>query len=108
MTTLAIQTWDADTPDIRVPVTNETTGAAEPLTGATVEAWAKRRGTSAAVVELSASITDAAGGIITVSIGAGDLDEGVYALQVRVTKSGEVQTVLDAIVTVKPSYEGGA
>ena len=96
---------DMDTPEIRVPVT-KSDGSVLSLSGATVEAWAKRHGQDA--IELTTTITDEAGGIITVSVGADDLDEGVYTLHVRVTKATETQTVVEAYIIVKVSIGGSA
>lgn len=102
---MTIQTYDMDTPNIRVPVTIEPGGGAFDLSGAAVEAWAKRHG--GGVVSLDATVTDAGGGIITVSVGANDLDRGTYTMQVRVTKAMEVQTVLEACLNVQCSISGG-
>lgn len=95
-----------DTPDIRVPV-KTSDGAVFPLdSGATVVAVAKRHGGEA--IALNATITDAGGGIITLSVGADDLDQGIYTLQVRVTKASKVQTVVEAYLNVKYSIPGAA
>lgn len=76
-------------------------GAAFDLTGASVEVLAKKHGME--TVALSASITDAPGGIITVTVTSDQLDNGVYTLQVRVTKAGQIQTVTEALIAVKLS-----
>lgn len=95
-----------DTPTIRVPV-KTSDGAVYKLDGdTTVVAVAKRHGRDA--VALTATITDADGGIITLSVGADDLHQGVYTLQVRVTKAGQVQTVVEAFLNVKYSIPGAA
>lgn len=101
-----LETRDMDTPTIRVPV-KTSGGEVFKLDGdTTVVAVAKRHGGGS--VDLVATITDADGGIITISVGSDDLDQGVYTLQVRVTKSGEVQTVVEAYLNVKYSIPGAA
>lgn len=72
------------------------------LSGATVVA--KAQATTGASVTLTATVTDAAAGEITISLPAATIAEGVYAVQARVTlPSGEAQTVTDARLTVQRS-----
>jgi hypothetical protein len=93
------RSWAADTLDISVPVTFEAGSAITALTGGTVVAHAARAGVAA--VDGVATIESASA--VRVLFEAGTLSAGVWQLQVRVTVSGVVQTIVDTAITISPS-----
>lgn len=93
------RSWAADTLDITVPVTFEAGAGITSLTGGTVVAHAAKAG--AVTVEGVATIEDT--NTVRVLFAAGTLSAGVYQLQVRVTVSGVVQTVVDEALTIQTS-----
>lgn len=92
--------WATDSFEAEVTVTVDPGGAAKNLTGATVATLAAGPG---GTVAGTATVTDAANGVIAISFDAGDLSAGIWRVQVRVTLSGEVQTVYDDTVQVRAS-----
>lgn len=93
-------TWAGDTLILGIPVTYSDTGEPVDLTGATVEGAAERAGR---IFMPIVTIDDAAEGLLRVQINRNELSPGPWRLQVRVTLSGEVQTVYDGTLSVHPS-----
>lgn len=79
-------------------------GSAESLTGATVNAAARKHGEQVNVTPTSQSVTDGAGGIVSVIFNPGLITSGVWTVQVQVTKvTGEVRTVAIRAITITDS-----
>ena len=91
---------DGDT--LSILVTVEESAVAKDLTGATVATSAKGAGSSNTIAG-TATLSNAAGGEVLVEYGAGDLSVGTWNVQLRVTLSGDIQTVYDDDVTVQTS-----
>src|SRR5690554_1418376 len=92
---------EADSLFVKVPVRIAPKNEALNLTGASVEAVAQRTGGEAK--SATATVTDAPGGIVTVSFAPDSLASAVYQLQVRATLGAEVQTVLATSIHVRQS-----
>ncbi|WP_406646886.1 hypothetical protein QEZ52_00355 [Aliisedimentitalea scapharcae] len=90
--------YGTDSLTIEVPVTES--GNAYDLTGCSIAAVCKN-GASAPIAGTT-QITNAAGGVFTVTYAAGTFQgaAGTYDLQCRVTNGAEVQTVLATTFTV--------
>ena len=97
-----ITTFEADTLKIRVPVTESPSGDVFPLSGATIDYAGLTDGLGNHVTA-TGTITDAASGIITVTVAADALESRRYNLQVRVSVAGETQTVLSQPILVNKS-----
>ena len=93
------KSWSTDTLDISVPVTFEAGAGITSLIGGSVVAHAARPG--AATVVGVATIEGAS--TVQVLFTAGSLSKGNWQLQVRVTVSGVVQTIVDETLTIQPS-----
>ena len=103
--------YAGDDVDLQIAVTDAATGNPKVLTGASVQ-WAMFRAYKGTVVltkdtDGGITITDAAGGILTISIGAADtldIRPDDYAHEVEVTDSGgNVSTVTTGHITLKAS-----
>lgn len=103
MTTI---TFPTDTLIISVPITREDDGLPLNLSAATVEAVAQRRGSTA--IDATASVTDAAGGVVQVSWDPETFSPAVYDWQLRVTIAGEVQTVVSDTILAQRSIRAPA
>lgn len=98
--TAPISIRSGDSLRITVPVTDQATGAALNLTSATCEAAAEYGATQ---VEATVTVTDAAGGIIRLDFAPGDLTDGIWTVQARVSIGVETQTVAARQVRVADS-----
>lgn len=98
--TAPIGITSGDSLRITVPVTDQATGAALNLTSATCEAAAEYGATQ---VEATVTVTDAAGGIMRLDFAPGDLTDGIWTVQARVTIGAETQTVAARQVRVAES-----
>ncbi len=78
--------------DLRLLVTVTSNGAAKDITGATVAAVARKGSTT---VTPTATIQDAAAGTVLISANEGQLGQGLWKVQLRVTLGDETQTVFD-------------
>lgn len=78
-----------DTHDVVFTVTDDA-GAAVDLSGATVRLLARRQGSGITVI-LGSSVTDPAGGEVTHAL-TGNLEIGVYDIEVESTLNGDVVT----------------
>jgi hypothetical protein len=96
-----VETFETDTVSIKVTIAREDTGAAFDLTDATFEAAASQRGKAAIAGDVT--VVDAEDGIVLVTWPAGTFNPATYSWQLRVTKSGEVQTVVSDQIAVEPS-----
>lgn len=83
------QVKHGDTHPIVIAVTSD--GAAVDLTGATVRVLARPVGSSATPTELAATITNAAGGILSHTL-TGTLAVGPWDVEIEVTVGGAVTT----------------
>lgn len=96
-----IESFERDT--LRIEVTVTDSGAAYDLTDATIVFLMQRpRGTA---VSGTVTVTDAAGGVFEAVYAAGTFAPGNYAYQARVTKAGDVDTVVHGNVLIKDSIE---
>ena len=100
MDTTINASWAGDDLRFVVNVTNTNDASVKNLTGATVEVKAKKGATTVAG---TATLTDAANGVITATFNNGDLTAGTWIIQVRATLSGDTQTVLSASHKVEVS-----
>ena len=98
---MTVQTFEADSVIITVPITREDTGAAVNLSGATLEAVAQRRGASP--IAATVTVTNEAGGICQVSFASETFDVATYDWQLRLTVAGEVQTVVSDTINARRS-----
>lgn len=99
---MTITIYETDSLEIAVNITNSGDGSALDLTGSTLEASAQYlQNTVAGAVAVVAAVS----GDIKVTFADGGFADnpGKYVMQVRVTKAGEVQTVVEEIIKVKPS-----
>ena len=77
-------------------------GAAKDLTGATIEASARRA--SVSVAADSAQVSDPAGGLARVGFHTGALSRGKWRLEVRIAHAGEVQSFTGTVVVGATSF----
>lgn len=100
-----IQTFESffkDDLTVVVPITFNPESSVQSVMGGIVEGLARRRVASAEVVEATvAEVVDAT--TVRASFAEETLPAGLYDLQIRVTVSGETQTVLNARLTVLES-----
>jgi len=93
-----------DDDNLTIEFTVTENGSAVDLTGATTVVTAKNA-SSGTLVTLSSAVSDGPGGAFTADITPGDLTAGVWTVQGKVTlASGEIQTPLDRILTVKQNH----
>ena len=103
-----ITTWQRDTFSVTVNVKDDN-GVLVNLAGATAQAWVKPKlGNQVDVPATQVSIVDAPNGKLLAVFSSGSLNFGGSRsldcdLQVVVTKSGEIQTVVDRSIIVKKS-----
>ena len=89
-------------PEIFLTLTNETTGAAINVSGASVSIAVKFRlaGATTTLSTIPCTKTDAANGIVSFDFGNGELvgiDPGMYEGEIAVTTGSDVQTVYDLL-----------
>ena len=77
-------------------------GGARDLTGATIEASARRA--SVSVAADSAQVSDPAGGLARVGFHTGALSRGKWRLEVRIAHAGEVQSFTGTVVVGATSF----
>lgn len=90
----------------QVTVTDNDTGAATDITGATIVAEAVKSNGEATQTEVSGTvaITNATGGVFTATFDAADFSVGKWILQSRVTLDSETQVVAEDHIQVEPSH----
>lgn len=86
---------------LEVPVTFDRGAAVSSLTGATIRASALKMNSDPGDVQDAA--TSITGNTVTCTWAPGALSAGSWRVQVKVTKSGQTQTVRQETITVKPS-----
>jgi hypothetical protein len=94
-----IKSWAADTLVIDVPVTFEAGAAISDLTGGAAIAVASHE--DGAIQNGAATVVGAA--LVRVVFTAGSLAAGIWNLQVRVTVSSVVRTLVDTDMSIAPS-----
>ncbi len=92
--------FEADSVAIEV-VVKDTAGAIVPLTGATVEAVARRK--NGASILIASQVLDAAAGTILLRLDRDQFRAGEHKIQVRVQIGQDAQTVIDEVLTIKSS-----
>ena len=95
---MTLSTYEAD--DFSLDITVMEGGSAKDIAGATVEALVSR---GSSTIAATASLADAANGIIRVRMDEDTLSFGLWSLQVRVTIGTETQTVYADEISVKKS-----
>ena len=87
-------------PQIKLTLTNESTGAAIDLTGGSVVMHFRAVGSTTVLFSRTLVVTDAVNGVALIAWQAGDLDQdaGIYEGEIEITLStGVIQTVYEAL-----------
>lgn len=87
-------------PQIKATLTRDDTGAAEDLTGATVNLHFRKKYTESLIFTLSGTITDATAGDVVFNFSGSqlDIDAGEYEGEIEVTSNSSViETVYEVI-----------
>ena len=97
---MTIKVYEGDNVTIEFTVTDEATGAAKDLTGATIVCRATRRGVNA---DATVTVTDAVNGKFQAVWSVSDLSPGMWKVQARITLGSDTRTVSDFPITVTDS-----
>jgi hypothetical protein len=98
---MIIQTFEADTVSIKIPVTVQSTGNPMDLTGVNIEVIAQRSGRTA--VEGEALVADPSSGIVVAQFDPETFAPATYMFQCRITKDGMTQTVVNTQIRAAKS-----
>jgi hypothetical protein len=98
---MIIQTFEADTVSIRIPVTVQATGQPLDLTGAEIEVIAQRSGRTA--LEGVALVSDPPTGVVVAQFEPETFAPATYMFQCRITKDGMTQTVVNTQIRAAKS-----